>query len=74
MPCCCPYHHGYFWPPAPWPEPAPPYPWRYSPPRREDEVRRLEEERDTLERRLRRLEEALESLRRPEEGRGEAKA
>jgi hypothetical protein len=74
MPCCCAYHHGYVWPHGPWLEPGPPYAWRYPAPRGEDEVRRLEEEREMLERRLRRLEEALESMRRGEEGRGEANA
>jgi hypothetical protein len=39
-------------------------PWRYATPPREDYVRGLEEERDLLEQRLRRLEREIDELRR----------
>jgi len=66
MPCCCDYHHHLHrphWLHWIWPEPYPPYPGRYPPSPREDYVRGLEEERDLLEQRLRRLERELEELR-----------
>jgi hypothetical protein len=63
MPCCCGHHcHAWhYWGP---PEPYPPYTWRYGPPPREDYGHRLEEERDLVEQRLRRLEREIEELRR----------
>lgn len=60
---CC--HHHQWWYPYEWPEPYPPARERYPFSLREEGVRRLEEERDLLERRLRRLEQELEELRRP---------
>ncbi len=67
MPCCCGYYHHHLHPPHwlrwIWPEPYPPYPGRYPLSPREDYVRSLEEERDILEQRLRRLERELEELR-----------
>jgi hypothetical protein len=60
MPCCGVHcHHGC------WAQPyyLPAYP-RYAPPPRQDYARALEEERDLLEQRLRRLERELEELRR----------
>lgn len=62
MSCCCGHHHHHCYHGG-WPEPYPPYPWRYGSPPREEYVRGLEEERDMLERRLRRLEQELEELR-----------
>ncbi len=61
MACCgahCHSPHQHCWG---WAEPA--IPFGYSPPRREDYIRTLEDERDLLERRLRRLERELEELR-----------
>lgn len=74
MPCCCDYHHHHHWYAPAWYEAAPPPSWRYGPPTGEGYVRRLEEERDLLERRLRRLEQELADLRqtvRPGESPGE---
>lgn len=55
----CPYHHF-----PGWAEPIPPPALWYPPPSRDDYVRRLESERDMLERRLRRLEEQLVEIQR----------
>jgi hypothetical protein len=66
MPYCCGYHHHHHhcWSPWDWDEESyPPYPRRYAGPPREGYVRRLEEEREMMERRLRRLEQELEELR-----------
>jgi len=52
MPCCW-GHHCHYGHPWGWGEPYPPIPPRYGPSSREDYVRRLEEERDMLEQRLR---------------------
>jgi len=59
---CCHYHHHHCWYPDEYFEP---YPRRTRPfrPAREDDLGDLEEERDFLERRLRRLEKELEELR-----------
>jgi hypothetical protein len=46
-----------------WPEPVPPPAPRYAAPSRDAYIERLEEERDLLARRLQRLEQALEELR-----------
>ncbi len=78
MPCCCDYHHchhcHHHWYSPAWYEAAPPPSWYPGPWASEGYVRRLEEERDLLERRLRRLEEELADLRqamRPAESPGE---
>ncbi|ADE15007.1 hypothetical protein Nhal_1894 [Nitrosococcus halophilus Nc 4] len=69
MHCCCPYchywhhHHHWDWPP-PYPYPPPSYPRRYPAAPGEEDIRRLEEERDQLAQRLQRLEKELEELRR----------
>ena len=68
MSWCCGHHHHYHHCSEPYPggwfeESPPPYSRRYAPPPREEYTRRLEEERDLLERRLRRLEHELEELR-----------
>jgi hypothetical protein len=67
MSCCChhcyyPWHYapGHFWD---WPEPASPPVPRYAVPSRDAYVERLEEERDLLAQRLRRLEQEVEALR-----------
>jgi hypothetical protein len=68
---CCGYHHHHHhcWCPGEgYEEPYPPYPHRYAGAPREDYLRRLEEERDLQERRLRRLEQELEELRRQRRG------
>jgi hypothetical protein len=55
-----------------WHQPYPPYRWRGPASPREEYLRTLEEEREILERRLRRLDRELEGLRqasRPEEER-----
>jgi hypothetical protein len=59
--CCHCHHHE--WYPWDWPEPGPPRRRRYAPWWREEDVQWLEEERDALARRLRRLEAELEALR-----------
>lgn len=68
MPCC--HHHcphachpdaRYEWG---WPEPYPLYPRRYWGPSRDPYTQSLEEERDRLEARLRRLEQELDEWRR----------
>ena len=75
MPCCCDYyHHHHHWYAPGWYEAAPPPSWRSGPWADEGYVRRLEEERDLLERRLRRLEQEIADLRqavRPAESPGE---
>ncbi len=71
MPYCCGshHHHHHCWHPEwDWPEPYPPYPRRYTESPRDDYLRRLEEERDLQEQRLRRLEQELEELRRQRRG------
>lgn len=71
MPHCCGYHHHHHhcWCPGEgYEESYPPYPYRYAGAPREDYLRRLEEERDLQERRLRRLEQELEELRRQRRG------
>lgn len=66
MPYCCGYHHHHhcWYPPYEEEELYPLYPRRYAGPSREGYVRRLEEEREMMERRVRRLEQELEELRR----------
>ncbi len=58
MPCCCDYHHchhcHHHWYSPAWYEAAPPPSWHPGPWASEGYVRRLEEARDLLERRLRR--------------------
>ena len=74
MPCCCDYHHHHHWYAPAWYEAGPPPSWRSGRWADEGYVRRLEEERDLLERRLRRLEQEIADLRqavRPAESRGE---
>lgn len=68
MPCChhhCPHacypYARYEWD---WSEPYPPYPRRYRSPSRDPYTQSLEEDRERLEARLRRLEQELEELRR----------
>jgi hypothetical protein len=65
MPCCC-HHCHYPWHYVPrqgwdWPEPVPPPAPRST--ARDAYVERLEEERDLLARRLQRLEQEVEALR-----------
>ena len=64
MPCCCHHHCHYPWPYWDWLEPYPPSPRRYAAPRRDAYTQQLEEERDLLVQRLRRLEQE-EELRTP---------
>jgi len=75
MLCCCDYHHHHHhWYAPTWYEAAPPPSWRSGAFANEDYVRRIEEERDLLERRLRRLEQEIADLRqavRPAESPGE---
>jgi hypothetical protein len=59
---CCHYHYHRCWYPEEYVE-AYPRTRRFVRSAREDELSELEEERDTLERRLRRLEKELEDLR-----------
>ena len=64
MPCCCDYHHcHHHWYSPAWYEAGPPPSWHAGPWASEGYVRRLEEERDLLERRLRRLEQEVAALR-----------
>ena len=63
MPCCCHHHCHYPWPYWDWLEPYPPSPRRYAAPRRDAYTQQLEEERDLLVQRLRRLEQEVEELR-----------
>jgi len=63
MPCCCHHHCHAPWPYWDWPESYPPAPRRYAPPRRDAYTQQLEEERDLLIQRLRRLEQEVEELR-----------
>jgi hypothetical protein len=66
----CPYHHGHHGYAPYWAQPFPPPPASPLPPPeppgsfRDEYVRRLEGERDMLERRLRRLEEQVAELQR----------
>ena len=62
MACCCAHHHHCCWYPFPPPETGEPRRGRWA--AREDYVRNLEEERETLDARLRRLEREIEELRR----------
>ena len=76
MSWCCGHHHHYHHCLEPYPggwfdEPYPAYSRRYAPSPREEYTRRLEEERDLLERRLRRLEQELEELQRREQSASE---
>jgi len=65
MVCCCGHHHHcHCWHPGGEHEGWGPYRWRAAPSPREAYLRRLEEEREILERRLRRVEQELEELRR----------
>jgi hypothetical protein len=67
MPCCCDCHHyhhcHHHWYAPFWYEPAPPPSWRSGAFEGESYVRRLEEERELLERRLRQLEQEVAALR-----------
>jgi hypothetical protein len=59
---CCHYHHHHCWYPDEYFEPYPRRRRVFRSPR-EDDLSELEEERDSLERRMRRLENELEDLR-----------
>jgi predicted FMN-binding regulatory protein PaiB len=64
MSYCCGCHHGHHhWYHPVWFEPAPPPSWHSGALEGEGYVRRLEEERDLLERRLRQLEQEVAALR-----------
>jgi len=63
MPCCCHHHCPYPWSYWDWSEPYPPAPRRPMVSPRDAYTQRLEEERDLLAQRLRRLEQELEDLR-----------
>jgi len=60
--CCCGHHHHCTCHGG-WHEPSPLHRWRGPASPREEYLRTLEEEREILERRLRRLEHELEELR-----------
>jgi hypothetical protein len=63
--CCgCPYPHHCCYPWAVYEESLPPHLRPSVGPSHEDDIRRLEEERDRQKRRLRQLEQELEELRR----------
>jgi hypothetical protein len=76
MSCCCGYHHHqcHHWGAPAWYEPGPPPSWHTGPWAGGGYLHRLEEERELLERRVRRLEQELADLRqamRPAESSGE---
>lgn len=61
---CCNHYHHHCWSPCDWNEgPYQSHPRRYAGPSREEYLRQIEEEREMLERRLRRLEQELGELR-----------
>jgi hypothetical protein len=63
MPCCCHHHCHHPWSYWGWPEPYPPAPRPYAAPPRDAYTQQLEEERNLLMERLRRLEQEVENLR-----------
>jgi len=66
MPCCWAHHHHCCWYPWPVAETGGRRRWRRAV--RDDEIEDLEEEREMLEARLRRLERDLDELRRASPG------